>query len=97
MILLGKTRLTSVTVAENASELTRYAAAELQKYLALATVEKLPLCSGTAAAGTIRLELVPDGFTSDKFDRICVYADGDTLVLRGENQVSVLYAVYDFL
>lgn len=37
MILLGKTRLNSVTVAENASDLTRCAAAELQKYLALVT------------------------------------------------------------
>ena len=51
MILLGKTCLTSVTVADNASELTRYAAAELQKYLALATGENLPLRTGTAAAG----------------------------------------------
>ena len=97
MILLGKTRLTSVSVAEDASELTRYAAAELQKYLALSTGEKLPLRTGPAAAGSVRLELTPDGFTSDKFDRIRVFADGDTLVLQGENQVSVLYAVYDFL
>ena len=97
MIALGETRLTAVSVAENASELTRYAAEELRKYLALATGETLPVRTGAPAAGTIRLELTTGGYALKKFDRVRVSAEAGTLVLRGENPVSVLYAVYDFL
>lgn len=97
MISIGSTRLTAVTVAEDASELTRYAAAELRKYLALLTGEMFPVNVGGPAAGSFRLEFSPDGFTPGRFDRVKVFAEAGALVLRGENPVSVLYAVYDFL
>ena len=97
MITFDTNRLTAIALSEDASELTRYAASELQKYFELATGERLPLMIGGNSSNAIRLELSPDGFTSAKHDRIRVFADGGSIVLRGENQISVLYAVYDFL
>ena len=97
MIFLDTKRLTAIALTEDASELTRYAASELQKYLELVTGERLPVKMDACASNAIRLELSADGFASAKHDRIRVFADGDSLVLHGENQIAVLYAVYDFL
>ncbi len=99
MIRLDKTPLSRIRVMQSASELTWYAAHELQKYILLCTGVKLPVVRGDDASGCgeFLLQLVPDGYATQLHDRIRVSADGNSLRLCGENEISVLYAVYDFL
>ena len=97
MISLDAIPLTAIGIDCGASDVVRYAAKELQKYLKLITGEKLPVTDAGRQNGMIRLKLDPSGYSLRKFDRIRICRKADSLILCGENEISVLYAVYDFL
>ena len=89
--------LTTILIDENATELTAYAAFELQKYLRKALNCTLEIKRGTPTVGCFHL--IQRSFPEDRklFDRTCIKDMGGWLELAGENPISVLYAVYDFL
>ena len=89
--------LTTIVIDENATELTAYAASELQKYLQKALNSTFEIKRGTPTAGCFHL--VQRSFPENRklFDRTCIKDMGGWLEWAGENPVSVLYAVYDFL
>ena len=94
--LRGKS-LTTIVIDENATELTSYAASELQKYMRKALGYTLEIKHGTPSAGCIQLVQKPLPEDRKSFDRTSIKDMGGWLELAGENPISVLYAVYDFL
>ena len=97
MIYLGTTLLTAIGMEPDGSGIIRYAAKELRKYLDLITGETLPAGMENSRSGRILLRLDPTGYSSTAFDKTRIFREADSLVLCGENEISVLYAVYDFL
>jgi len=96
-IFLGNVPLNAIVINEDATELTAYAASELQKYLRNALNCTLEIKRGTPTVGCFHL--VQRSFPEDRklFDRTWIKDMGAWLELAGENPISVLYAVYDFL
>ena len=96
-IFLRCKSLTTIVIDENATELTAYAASELQKYLQKAMNCTFEIKRGTPTPGCFHL--VQRSFPEDRklFDRTWIKDMGGWLELAGENPVSVLYVVYDFL
>ena len=94
--LNGKS-LSTIVIDENATELTAYAATELQKYLRKSFGSAPNIKRGAPSAGCFQLVQKP--FPEDRkfFDRTSIKDMGGWLELAGENPISVLYAVYDFL
>jgi len=102
MIYAGATILDKIVMSPLANRTIQYAANELQKYLSR-IVGKAFRCvlSDKPESGSLYLCESPDYAISDsnkdKYDRIGVHVYSDHVILAGENTLSVLYAVYDFL
>ena len=96
IFLRGKS-LTTIVIDENATELTAYAASELQKYMRKTLGYTLEIKRGTPSAGCIHLVQKPFPEDRKSFDRTSIKDMGGWLELAGENPISVLYVVYDFL
>ena len=94
--LNGKS-LSTIVIDENATELTAYAATELQKYLRKSFGRTPDIKRGVPSAGCFHLVQRPFPDNGKLFDRTMIKDRGDWLELAGENPISVLYAVYDFL
>ena len=99
MIHLKDHKYIRIGISADASELTEYAARELRDYLCLITGERLKVCrfSDVPQKGEIRVMLSTEGYEKRGFDRVRIFEADGVLVLQGENEISVLYAVYDFL
>ena len=102
MIKAGDFLLNGIRIPESMPSPGRYAAEELQKYLLQITGENLPVrvdAPGEGRECCFVLECSAEGFAKEGFDRTRIYwrETDRSLVLCGENPISVLYAVYDFL
>ena len=102
MIKIGNLVLSGICYRKTDTELITYACSELQKYLMCITGEKLEIFEAgerpaDRAEHCFLLEICPDGYTIDTYDRIRLFLQDGDLILRGENKISILYAVYDFL
>lgn len=96
-IHLGGISLSSIVIGEDATELTSYAASELQKYLRKSFGSAPDIKRGAPSAGCMHLVQRPFPDNGKLFDRTMIQDRGGWLELAGENPISVLYAVYDFL
>ena len=94
--LNGKS-LSTIVIDENATELTAYAATELQKYLRKSFGSAPDIKRSAPSAGCFHLVQRPFPDNGKLFDRTMIKDCGDWLELAGENPISILYAVYDFL
>ncbi len=97
MIQLETVPLLRIAIGTNASALTEYAASELQKYLKKSLGCSLPVTRTGAEAGCFFIAEQSGAFEPGKFDRTLIEGRDGCVNILGENPVSVLYAVYDFL
>lgn len=98
MVRLGDIVFTGISFKGTETDLIRYACRELQKYLLRITGKKLEVFdTADRPAHCFLLEMSAEGYTTNGYDRIRIFPQDGNLILRGENPVSVLYAVYDFL
>ena len=90
----------------NAPESVRFAAAELRRYLNISLGVNLRTEQGTPARGTIFITvkgkespwvIKTGGFQKGRYDRSIIGDCNGCLLIAGENPISALYAVYDFL
>ncbi len=77
----------------DAGETVRFAAAELQRYLALLSGAHLPLSEGAGEGARIRIEADPS-LEDEEYE---ITADGDSVRIRGGLRAGPLYGAYDFL
>ena len=105
-ILVGQTAIKRVVYPAGADSLTRYAAADCRKYLRQSLGFGGRVGEGQAARGAIFLASVEDcpeyaalfqAAPAGQFDRTVIDIRDGCVCLIGENRLSVLYAVYDFL
>ena len=105
-IALGQTPITRIAYPATAEAAVRFAAEELQRYLGKTLDVTLEVGEGGPSAGSFFLataQLNPEAlegapsFQDGEHDRCAVFDKDGCVLMVGENAVSTLYAVYDFL
>jgi len=105
-IILGKKPVERITYPDDAPPPIRFAAEELQTYLKESLNVEIDVEKGVPAKGAFFIstsELNPEvaadagPFEEGKYDRCIVSCQDDCVFMIGENPMSALYAVYDFL
>ncbi len=105
-VLVGQTPIRRVVYPVGADRLTRYAAADCRKYLRQSVGFRGRVGEGRPSAGAIFVASVEDfpecaayfqAAPAGQFDRTVIDIRDGRVCLIGENRLSALYAVYDFL
>lgn len=98
-IRLDGTLLSTIAIPPDSPSPVRLAARELRRYLKMAVGVGLELREGGPAAGSFYLSAAADEVRDlgTGFDRCAALACGSCLKIVGENPISVLYGVYEFL
>jgi len=105
-ITLGQTSVRRIFYPQNASAPVQFAAQELQSYLKKSLNVAIDAREGVSAKGAFFLSTVqanPEAiakagpFKKGKYDQSVAFGRDGCIFMIGENPVSVLYAVYDFL
>ena len=84
----------NIVIPENAPQIIRYAADELNDFISRMSGATLPVTTNIHAANPVFV-----GFETDKFevDQIKIFCDGKSLTLTGGGEFGTLMAVYAFL
>jgi hypothetical protein len=102
----GTVAIRGIRHAPDAPTPVLFAARELQRYLSATVGASLPIMAGTPQPGSFSIASVPGepaaaailgGVDDERYDHSAAVARDGCVWLVGENPISALFAVYDFL